>query len=52
MANHPKYTCHENFMNSIRRQKDMTLKDESPHQEVSNLLLGKSRGQLLIAPEK
>ena len=29
----------------------MTLKHEPPKSEVSNMLLGKSRGQLLIAPE-
>ena len=24
------YSCHENHMNSLKRQKDMTLKDELP----------------------
>ena len=30
----------------------MTQKDEPPGWQVSNILLGKSRGQLLIAPER
>ena len=30
----------------------MTLKDESPSQKVSNMLLGKSREELLIASER
>ena len=40
-------------MNSMKRQKDMTLEDEPhpPGQKWSNMLLGKSKGQLLIAPE-
>ena len=52
MANHPQYTCHENLMNCLKRQKYMTLKHEPPKSEVSNMLLGKSRGQLLIASER
>ena len=39
-------------MNCIKKQKDMTLKDEAPGQNVSSVLLGKSEGQLLIAPER
>ena len=39
-------------MNNMKMQKDMTLEDETPGQKVSNMLLGKSRGQLLIAPER
>ena len=39
-------------MNSMKRQKDMTPEDEPPSREVSNMLLGKSREQLLIAPER
>ena len=40
-------------MNSMKRQKDMTREDETPPgQKVSNMLLGNSRGQLLIAPER
>ena len=38
-------------MNSMKRQKDMTLEDELPRSKVSSMLLGKSGGQLLIAPE-
>ena len=29
----PQYTCHENLMNCIKGQKDMTPKDESPRSE-------------------
>ena len=49
-----KYSCHENPMNCLKRQRDMTPKDEHPPpgQKVSNMLLGKSEGQLLIAPER
>ena len=39
-------------MDSMKRQKDLTLEDEPPDQKVSNMLLGKSRGQLLIASER
>ena len=39
-------------MNIMKRQKDMTLEDEPPGQTGSNMLLGKSGGQLLIAPER
>jgi len=49
------YSCLEKLMNSIKRQKAMTLKDEHaplPKSEVSNMLLGKGEGQLLIAPER
>ena len=38
-------------MDSMKRQKDITSEDEPPlGQKVSNMLLGKSRGQLPIAP--
>ena len=40
------YTCHENPMNSMKRQEVMTLEDE-PGQKMSNMLLGMSGGQLL-----
>ena len=47
------YSCHENPMNSMIRQKDMIPEDEpSPGWKMSTMLLGKSRGQLLIAPER
>ena len=46
------YISYENPMNCIKRQKDMTPKDEPPGQKVSDVLLGKSRGQLLTAPER
>ena len=35
------YSCNENPMNSMKRQKDMTIEDETPGQKVSNMLLGK-----------
>ena len=46
------YSCCENPMNNMKKQKDMTPEDEPPGQKMSNMLLGKSRGQLLIAPER
>ena len=45
------YSCHKNPMDSIKRQKDMTQKRSPTGQKVSNVLLGKSGGQILIAPE-
>ena len=45
-------TCCENPMNSMKSQSDMTPEYEPPGQKVSNMLLGKSGGQLLIAPER
>ena len=40
-------------MNSMKREKHMTPKDEPlPGWKVSSMLLGKSGGQLLIAPER
>ena len=35
----------------MKSQKDMTPEDETPGRKVSNMLLGKWGGQLLIAPE-
>ena len=46
------YSFLENPMNSMKRKKYMTLEDELQGQKVSNMLLGKSGGQLLIAPER
>ena len=43
------YSCPENPMNSMKRQKDMTLKDELPKLVVPNMLLEKS---VEITPEK
>ena len=47
-GNPPQYSFLENPMGSMKRQKGRTLEDV-PHlsQKVSNMLLGKSRGQLL-----
>ena len=38
-------------MNSVNRQKDMTLEYEPPREKVVQTVLGKSRGQLLIVAE-
>ena len=46
------YSFLENPMNSMKRKKYMTLEDELQGQKVSSVLLGKSGGQLLIAPER
>ena len=43
------YYCLENSMKSMKRQKDMTLKDELPKLVVPNMLLEKS---VEITPEK
>ena len=39
-------------MNCIKGQKDLKPKDESPGWKVPNRLLGKSRRELQIAPER
>ena len=39
-------------MDSMKRQKGMIPEGEPPGRKVSNMLLGKSRGQLLIAAER
>ena len=46
------YSCRENPMNCIKRQKDVTPKDKPSCWKVSSVLLGKNGGQLLIAPER
>ena len=46
------YSYPENPMDGTKRQKDMTPEDEPPGQKMSNMLLGKSREQLLISPER
>ena len=43
------YSCLENPMNSMKRQKDMTPEDEPPCWKMSSMLLGRSRE---IAPER
>ena len=49
-SNPLQYSCLENPMDSMKRQKDMTREDEHPLDwKVSSVLLGKSRGQLLVA---
>ena len=52
MANHISILAFRNPMNSKKRQKDMTPEDETPRSEGIQYLMGKSRGQLLIAPER
>ena len=42
------YSYYESPMNSMKRHQ----KTSSPSQKMSNMLLGKSRGPLLIAPER
>ena len=46
------YSCLENPMNSMKRQRDITPEEEPPSGKVSNMLLGKSRGQLLISLQR
>ena len=41
-----------NQYEKAKKEKIMTLKDEPPRFEVSNMLLGKSGRQLLIDPER
>ena len=43
------YSCLENSMNSMKRQKEITLKDEFPGQSVLSMLLEKN-GE--ISPER
>ena len=45
----PQYFCLENPMNSMKRQKDITLKDELPGWLMTNMLLKNSRE---ITPER
>ena len=45
------YSCCKNLMDSMNRQKDKILEDELPKSKVFSMLLGKSGGRLLIAPE-
>ena len=46
------YFCLQNPVNSMKRQHDMTPEDKPLGQKVSTMLLGKSKGQLLTAPER
>jgi len=46
------YSCSKNPMSRMKRQKYMTPEDEPPGWKVSNMILGKSTGQLLTAPER
>ena len=54
-----KYSCHEKPMNTMKRQKDRTLKIKvrtlkicHPGWKMFNILLGKSRRQVLVTPER
>ena len=40
------YSCLKNLMESMKKQKDMTLEDETPRSEGVQILLGKIEGQL------
>ena len=52
-GNQLQYSCLEKTINSKKRQKDTTLQDEPPRSEgIKYAKLGKSGGQLLIAPER
>ena len=46
------YSCLENLMNSMKRQKDMTPEDEHSGSESVQNATGESRGQLLIVLER
>ena len=46
------YSCLESPINSMKRQKGMTPEGEPQGGKVSSVLLGKSGGQLRIAPER
>ena len=37
------YSCHENLMNSMKRQKDMTLEDEAPRLEGVQYVTGEEQ---------
>ena len=54
MANKSSYSCHRTPLTLSKGKKYMTSEDEPPlpSGRVSNMLQGKSRGQLLIAPER
>jgi len=43
IANHSSILASRNTMNSMKRQKDMTLEDKPPGRQLSNMLLGKNR---------
>jgi len=51
------YSSHENPMSRVKRQKNITLKNEAPHpalpgQKVFSMPQKKSGGKLLLAPER
>ena len=46
------YCCLEHLTDSMKVQNVMTLEDQPPGWKLSSMLLGKSGGQLLIAPER
>ena len=48
----PQYTCHENLMNYIKGQKDMTPKDESPRSEGVQYANGEERRRTTNSPRK
>ena len=54
-GNPSQYSCQENLMNSIKRQKERTpgrWTPPPPNRKGSSTLWGKSREQLLIAPKR
>ena len=52
MANSPQYTCREDLMNGIKREKDTTLKDECPRSEGVQHAPGEERRTATNSPER
>ena len=51
-GNAPQYSFHENPVNRMKWQNDITLEDKPPGWKVLNILQGKNTGQLPIALER
>ena len=52
MVNHSSIPAMRTCINSMKKQKDMTLEDKPPRSEGVQHVLGQSRGQLVIALER
>ena len=48
----PQYTCREDLINCIKREKDMTLKDESPRLEGVQYVTGEEQRTTTNSPRK
>jgi len=46
------YSCYENHLNIIKRQKYMTPEDESPRSKGVKYATGEEQRQLLISPKR